>query len=473
MAQVSGLRFKLLYSNWYAIDNQRFPISNGLHTEVVDWIKKSISEKNLRHFNEDFLTIREIDDQFLYNSPESGYWFRISNFYYHFCKNYGKENIIYEDDIQDDDEVIYYYPIEVECNPLAYLIEEKTFIKDGTTFDYKFERTLSSKVLQGLQQGKIKLLFANLIDPGIEPGVLLDLENSLGKYNIPSNSIICLQGNSRPEYYDLSPDSQLTMLEGCISLYQMANEKEKYPRMTQIGVIGDYVRPTDLDNIQRSKKFLSFNRFCNRPHRLGILYAALKYNLLDDGYFSFLYIEDYNVEDFLKIILPNESNLEKYIQLIKKVVPYELDTYHLSSQEKITFFTPDCNNKLHYIDSYLHIVSETQFNTRGTPFMSEKTWRPILNLQPFIYVGNHLALNMLRELGFKTFHPFIDESYDNEQDPAQRWKLIERELEKFSHMTIEDIHNWYYSIKDILIYNQELLFKYADHNPIKSIFTED
>ena len=86
MVQVSGSRFKLLYSNWYEIDNLRFPISNGLHSEVVDWIKKTITEKNLRHFNEDFLTIREIDDQFLYHAPDSGYWFRISNFYYHFCK---------------------------------------------------------------------------------------------------------------------------------------------------------------------------------------------------------------------------------------------------------------------------------------------------------------------------------------------------------------------------------------------------
>ena len=472
MVRVSGSRFKLLYSNWYEIDNLRFPISNGLHSEVVDWIKKTITEKNLRHFNEDFLTIREIDDQFLYHAPDSGYWFRISNFYYHFCKNYGKDNIVYEDNITEDD--CYYYPIEIECNPLTYLIEEKTFVKNGRVIDYKFEKTLSPRILQGLRQGKIKLLFANMIDPGIEPGILLDLENSLSKYDIPSSSIVFLQGNSRPEFYTLSPTSQLTMLDGCISLYQMANEKDQYPRMTQIGVIGDYVRISDLnEDVKRNKKFLSFNRFCNRPHRLGILYSALKYDLLKDGYFSFLFIEDYNVEDFLKIIVPEEPDLNHYIEQIKQLVPYELDTQHYSPQERITFFTPDCNNKTHYIDSYLHITSETQFNTSGTPFMSEKTWRPILNLQPFIYVGNHLALNMLHELGFKTFHPFIDESYDKEANTAKRWQLIEREIAKFSQMAIEDIHNWYYSIKDILIYNQEQLFKYANHNPIESIFSKE
>ena len=162
MVRVSGSRFKLLYSNWYEIDNLRFPISNGLHSEVVDWIKKTITEKNLRHFNEDFLTIREIDDQFLYHAPDSGYWFRISNFYYHFCKNYGKDNIVYEDDITEYD--CYYYPIEIECNPLTYLIEEKTFVKNGRAIDYKFEKTLSPRILQGLRQGKIKLLFANMID---------------------------------------------------------------------------------------------------------------------------------------------------------------------------------------------------------------------------------------------------------------------------------------------------------------------
>ena len=67
----------------------------------------------------------------------------------------------------------------------------------------------------------------------------------------------------------------------------------------------------------------------------------------------------------------------------------------------------------------------------------------------------------------------IDESYDKEENTVKRWQLIEREIAKFSQMTIEDIHNWYYSIKDILIYNQEQLFKYANHNPIGSILSKE
>ena len=71
-------------------------------------------------------------------------------------------------------------------------------------------------------------------------------------------------------------------------------------------------------------------------------------------------------------------------------------------------------------------------------------------------------------MGFKTFHPFIDESYDSEEDPKIRMTMIENEIEKFSKMSIEDIHNWYYSLIDILIHNQKHCNTYKYHNPFES-----
>jgi hypothetical protein len=119
----------------------------------------------------------------------------------------------------------------------------------------------------------------------------------------------------------------------------------------------------------------------------------------------------------------------------------------------------------------LHITSETDFDNSSTPFLSEKTWRPILNLQPFIYVGNYKSLEKLRSLGFKTFSPFIDEDYDLIKDQRWRFIAIEKEIKKFATMPIEEIHQWYYSITDILIHNQNVLKSYTNHNPIKEIFT--
>jgi hypothetical protein len=81
-------------------------------------------------------------------------------------------------------------------------------------------------------------------------------------------------------------------------------------------------------------------------------------------------------------------------------------------------------------------------------------------------LGNAKTLNTLRMLGFKTFHPFIDESYDDERDPVKRFALIEQEIKKLGNTPVEEINRWYASITDILIHNQQLLYSYKKYNPI-------
>jgi hypothetical protein len=91
-----------------------------------------------------------------------------------------------------------------------------------------------------------------------------------------------------------------------------------------------------------------------------------------------------------------------------------------------------------------------------------------VNLQPFIYVGCFGALKKLKEWGVKTFHPYIDESYDNERDPVRRFGMIEHEIKKLAEKPIEEIHDWYYSITDVLIHNQQNLETFANMNPFEN-----
>ena len=47
------------------------------------------------------------------------------------------------------------------------------------------------------------------------------------------------------------------------------------------------------------------------------------------------------------------------------------------------------------------------------PYLTEKTWRNFKCRMPFVLIGQKHSLKQLHELGYKTFHPFIDESYDD------------------------------------------------------------
>jgi hypothetical protein len=73
-------------------------------------------------------------------------------------------------------------------------------------------------------------------------------------------------------------------------------------------------------------------------------------------------------------------------------------------------------------------------------------------------------------LGFKTFEPFIDESYDLEKNQTKRALLIEKEIEKLKNLSIEEIHNWYYSIIDILLYNKKHLYTFEKYECFEQIF---
>ena len=87
--------------------------------------------------------------------------------------------------------------------------------------------------------------------------------------------------------------------------------------------------------------------------------------------------------------------------------------------------------------------------------LSEKTFKPILNLQPFIILGNPGSLQLLKSLGYKTFEDVIKESYDTELDHRERMSMLLKmsfdlcNLSHKHHLRIQTI------IADILEHNQK------------------
>lgn len=431
---------KLVYSKWFTVGNNAYPYANGTSNEFVEWAKNhSVSSVDT------FGRIPQFESHYFFNNNDHpNFYFRNSNFYFH-CKQQGIE-FVSADQITNGR---YYFPIEIECNSVSYVLTD-TFVD-----------SIGSTILEYLRAGKISILLVNMVDPSIEDSTIKEVNEFFN--NIGIFKISLLQGNT---IHNVAPD--IRMYDSILSLYQTANEMDRYPYPTALGYVSDYVRENDLTDAVRSKKFLCFNRFMDRCHRAGIAHLALKYNLLDQGYFSFLYNVKNDYRDMLeKLDLPTDL-----ADKIKSLVPYQLDTEHLPHEELPKFFTVTNYRQDLYLNSYIHIVTETQFEQDASPFMSEKTWRPILNLQPFIYLGNHLALNTLIKLGFKTFSPFIDESYDLEPDPKKRFSMIEQEIKKFAEMPIEKIHEWYHSIKDTLLHNQNLLYSYKNYNPIEKLLNE-
>ena len=65
---------------------------------------------------------------------------------------------------------------------------------------------------------------------------------------------------------------------------------------------------------------------------------------------------------------------------------------------------------------------------------------PIIAQHPFIVHGNYLYLQKLREMGFKTFSSYFDESYDLERDPSKRIDKIVNTCQDLLSKNWQDIY---------------------------------
>ncbi len=68
---------------------------------------------------------------------------------------------------------------------------------------------------------------------------------------------------------------------------------------------------------------------------------------------------------------------------------------------------------------------------------------------------------MRDRFGFKTFHPYIDESYEMELEDMKRVEMIKIEIDKFSKKSKEEKDQFLNDVKDICVYNQNLFLEYG------------
>ena len=130
----------------------------------------------------------------------------------------------------------------------------------------------------------------------------------------------------------------------------------------------------------------------------------------------------------------------------------EIDTQNL--QDTQGFDTSFSSDWKHYQETFLSIVSETIYGGRLN-FFSEKICKPLINLHPFILMSTPYSLKHLKKFGFKTFHPFINEQYDKEENDLKRMQMIFDELNKFRNKSNEELKDWWEEILPVLEHNQK------------------
>lgn len=275
--------------------------------------------------------------------------------------------------------------------------------------------------------------------------------------------------------------------------YDLVRKEHNLPDRMNLLVTNYYEWIASADNFRlqtmpeynvglRPKQFVCLNKV-ERYHRIRIVAWLLKNNMLDKGLVSF-YGRDFD-NSWIEVakMWADSENYRVEPKWIIDSITENSDKFPMNLNA-----SPDRENPIELIDddhtlynqTYYSIVPETMFFCQkhgfnnlhtfaDSHFISEKTYKTLAIKHPFILMGWPKTMEHLRSLGYKTFHPYINEDYDNEIDDFKRFDLITREIERLNNFTDQQWIEFTENIKPIVEHNFNVLMGKNDFAITKNI----
>lgn len=211
----------------------------------------------------------------------------------------------------------------------------------------------------------------------------------------------------------------------------------------------------------KDKNFVCFNRV-DRMHRLNIFAYLSANNLLEKGFFSF---QGSNPKWREQSLADERIDIKVKRELLKHFneFPFTLNI----TEERFNPVDVIEDDFKYHINSYFSIVNETCYFKHdediGLPFLTEKGVRCFVLRHPFVVVSSVGYLKAIKTLGFKTFHPYINEDYDLIEDDYLRLEFIYKEIHRLCNQSNEQWIEWQKFIKPIVDYNFNLVWDIKDY----------
>jgi hypothetical protein len=291
---------------------------------------------------------------------------------------------------------------------------------------------------------------------------LYNVHVALIHYNIPLESVIIMTN-----HFGLK--KELKLLANMFNFTNPINVFESF--YDKVGSLSS----TDKINLNLkiNVNYIS-HLFCcingtQRTNRLLLLSMLKHYNLWDSGIITTNFEEKINYSSNLThikksnldyVILNNPSRIydkgiltTKHIDILNRFINDFLNKN--ISHEFVFGKSNDLNTRwqpLFLQKSLIYLITET-VGDYPYPFLTEKTFKGILSKRPFIIAGSKNSIALLKDLGFKTFNEFWDESYDSCDYYYQRVDKIIDILKNLVTLPVTELQTICNSMENILEYN--------------------
>lgn len=390
-----------------------------------------------------------------------------------------------------DDNLYGYFPLVLEKSSYSYsMVNIKDISRDNVNWlvvepsdiDHSFVvenclTALTDDSLDAIRSGAVMLViyYAYEAFPFAYREFMSTLERSLAYLRIPPSRVVLVFGDEKVRdnycqyadthmlYYRWNEEHLISFQHFEIEFYHYVHNLLKDPAVAS----QEIVSCQESIRLQyRPNTFLCLNGG-GRKHRRYFLAEMFRTGIHKHALVSYLrkYEEPVNQAVYLR------SDDPKYREKVK---------FHDEwgrSVERLVL--PDDNpdgqwhNRgmiaSHYSDTYFSIVTET-FPDRPCFFLTEKVFKPIINLHPFVIVGAPKSLKQIKRLGYETFPEIFNESYDDIESDGERMDFIISDIVRVMNNKTA-LHKKYCSVWDKLKHNRQIFLNKTFTDEVDELVT--
>lgn len=327
----------------------------------------------------------------------------------------------------------------------AYLVPWRYHFGYGTALHAEHQRDRMKKVfwwlknspiLPGLRNGKIKLVFVDWYEGDVDPTNYLLPGGNDYKFqvlaqllDVPIKSMVYVHADAWAAGRSHASTAPHYVYENSFENSALA---DAFIRRDQQGEIGEH--PLD-----KPLRFLSYSRHWNEYRQMLTLELMVrgldKFGLISCGsapeYYNQIPGDKKLSED-----LPTWASSDVELEVLRSAIPQFMEKLPMVLDFDLSINLTAHVTYDHFLQTDLSLVNETWVNDRQV-FITEKTFKTMLLKHPFLMFGSPGTLAHLRELGYKTFWPYLDESYDDEPHLPTRKNKILKVLDDFCRLSRE------------------------------------
>jgi len=224
------------------------------------------------------------------------------------------------------------------------------------------------------------------------------------------------------------------------------------------------------ENIQESNLKKDFFIPANtiRSSKFIVLHLLKHANILENNFYSYIDIKSDLTKEHILTMYKDSTEIKLLEETFKHKIKnrtignlYDENSYVKNKYFNLNFdkdFLQELNQSMIVIvleDKAFNDIKIDKFNT-----LSEKFFLPIIMKKPFIVFYCKNFLKEMKQFGFKSFSPFINEKYDVVEDDILRYQLAIEEMKKISEFNDNEKKEFLKNVLPICEHNYNIMSEY-------------